>query len=263
MPLRGRSDRSCGPQGRGPVSATPRYGSGDLTGWAVENRPGGHSGEANEAKELPAVALRSLPSPSRPRLRVVSEGYGATRGLTAEIEEGGRILVPEPARRSCQEIERAGERVAHSYESLTYAAKWIASHEKQDQDWNAHIESFLVHARKLMQFLDPHSAPWPDDVVIADFLGDERTYSVDVGRDVRDQINKRLAHLTHAAVLGDGPNTEWPLSDMLDAITTAMEAFVGDLRGTSHAALIDRLERAAGQVPHFRKPTAPNRGRAP
>ena len=135
------------------------------------------------------------------------------------------------------------------------SAGWIISNPDTSPGWNQYIEAFLIHARKVTDLLDPENDPWGDDVTTADFLGDQHTYPIDLGPGVRAQIDKRLAHITHAPVPDNREVMAWPIPMMLTKIEAAMNGFIAGLRQAEHGQLADRL--AEHRQPRFRKETSP------
>jgi len=173
-------------------------------------------------------------------------------GLVHPVHRRGAVYAWEILsigdRRDQTALSAAFGRVAHSFESVLYAEAWLRSQAQtpaaaRDQGWDAHIESFLIHARKLMDLLDPRGRPHPDEVRLTDFLVGAERIPVDIAEAVRSQISKQLTHITHPPVLDESGQTEWPIWAIRDSIVDAVERFGNALRPT-YPQGVRRLERA-------------------
>ena len=99
------------------------------------------------------------------------------------------------------------DHVEYEFEMLEFTADWLQRHTATADRLmrNAMVESFAIHVRNLIQFLelDPRSLPRGDDLRVENYVKD-----LAVWRDARDsrqsfdypaeagRANKRVAHLT-------------------------------------------------------------------
>ncbi len=152
-----------------------------------------------------------------------------------------------------EEFTEAIGRVAFSYESMSYSARWLIDHEGREVRvglWDAHVDSFLVHARRLFAFLEPTSTHHADDVLISDFLEPVPDLilthtSAEIGN-----INKRIAHLTYSM---EPDRVNWPVPNVSSELHRAMAAFMEQM-AMHRPNLVVRLQEAANKLePTFRK----------
>ncbi len=88
---------------------------------------------------------------------------------------------------------------------------------------NALIESFSVHARALWDFYAPPPRPKPDDVTALDFASSwlpSSTQTYQIASDIRQRINKQIAHLTTGR---ENPSQKVDITDR-QALLAAIEA---------------------------------------
>jgi hypothetical protein len=143
-------------------------------------------------------------------------------------------------------------RVAFSYESMMYAAEWLIMHEKDEYQnegtWNAHIDSFLVHSRRLHDVL-LDDRQWDDDLVISDLLDDPPTIKLPVTSSYSKQMNKRVLHLTTQA---DPELVSWPVREIAHELGSAMDKVIEQM-DLEDAPCRDRFVKARNGEPGFRK----------
>jgi len=92
---------------------------------------------------------------------------------------------------------------------------------------NALIESFLLHTRILINFLYP-SGSHTDDIVPTTFSSnwsETRSSTPPSLKRVREQANKRLAHLTTLRYKVEPSQRPWPLQTIVTDIGTALVRF--------------------------------------
>lgn len=131
--------------------------------------------------------------------------------------------------------EWADEHLRYEVENLVYSAKILAAGPQGLLD-NLALESFLVHARCLNDFLwhDPSNHHTKlDDVFALDFCDEllwkeERKAIAQVYLDqARDQkrFGGEIMHLTTRRIAGFGEGKEWPFQGITREILLALEAF--------------------------------------
>jgi hypothetical protein len=140
-------------------------------------------------------------------------------------------------------------RVAFSFESLTYAAQLLRSRPHPDIGTsNALVDSFVVHARRLVNFLHPIN-PYDDDLLVTHLVKDPPNFQL--GQTLADlpRINRRVLHLTLET---DPDPVEWQVSTMYAEIAQAMEDLVAqmDREGSDSVA---RFREALTRQPIFQK----------
>jgi hypothetical protein len=105
----------------------------------------------------------------------------------------------------------------------------IARRDDRDQvTRNALLESFVLHARSLIDFLYQNEAgapPKSDDMIAADYLppGGQLPELPDDLKEWRTRVHKLAAHMTYSRnVL----NRQWPCGRILDQLNSAFQEFV-------------------------------------
>lgn len=91
--------------------------------------------------------------------------------------------------------------------------------------WNAHIDSFVVHARRLADVL-ADDRQHADDLVVSDLVQHPPSIDLPVSTEYRARMNKRVLHLTTQ----DDPETiEWPIRAISQEIGHAMDSLIDQL----------------------------------
>lgn len=98
---------------------------------------------------------------------------------------------------------------------------------------NAFLESFLVHARVLKDFLWKDGSGHKDDVFAWEYVGRKNGWGrPDMGKyltDNKNRLDKSLAHLSVARLSFVGKKKEWDLPRVRDEIQECWEAFLNAL----------------------------------
>ncbi len=93
---------------------------------------------------------------------------------------------------------------------------------------NALLESFLVHARNLKDFLE--KTKQDDDIVCSDFLDNNGLHinkiSVNLQSDIKNKINKYLSHLTETRM---HTKPAWKLDEIKKEVNKSLEVFFNQL----------------------------------
>jgi hypothetical protein len=154
--------------------------------------------------------------------------------------------------RTKEELIEAVGRVAFSYESMSYSGEWLEAHEGQEVEtglWDAHVDSFLVHARRLLEFINPKGPKHDDDVHISDMLEPVPDLTSTHSEDVIN-INKRIAHLTYST---EPERVNWPVPDLMEELTSAMKTIIQQMAKDT-PELVTRLQAGVDKrAPTFRK----------
>ena len=128
-------------------------------------------------------------------------------------------LGPRP-RRTIEELDLVVEHLQYEVGMLLATAKALASRRfgtevPADQPiHNALVESFAIHARNVLHFLDPTGAK-ASDVLAEDFLADPRHWKRERGalpqqlESVRRRVGKQVAHLTYDRSTTTPDDREW------------------------------------------------------
>jgi len=105
-------------------------------------------------------------------------------------------------------------------------ARWRTLHE-DDPDWNPALENALLHFRVLREFfLDPPKKA--DDVAASDYSEDWDPLLPRILEDTKEEIDKRLAHLTLQRLIRPGP---WKRGEMEAAMESLITSFKKSLVG--------------------------------
>ena len=143
-------------------------------------------------------------------------------------------------------------RAAFSYESMMYAAEWLVWHQDdktlEPGMWNAHVDSFLLHARRLHDLIVGERRS-DDDLVLQDLLEQAPNIALPQTAEFRGRMNKRILHLTHHA---EPEFVSWPVELISRELATAMDRVIEAMAegGSIHH---DRFVRARNGQPGFRK----------
>ena len=106
-------------------------------------------------------------------------------------------------RRSAEELQRASDHLWYEVWMLNVCAKRLIGGVHDQGIKNAVIESFAIHARALIHFLDPKPRIYPKDVLAEDFFPTEHDWnknrltmpsSLDL---VRFRVGTEIAHLSY------------------------------------------------------------------
>jgi hypothetical protein len=123
---------------------------------------------------------------------------------------------------SAAELEKLAEHVRYEVDELRKAVQKLSKLKKEDSEWNAAIESFLLHFRILRAFFFAEGNNG-DDVLAKHYVAGWNPTKNSVFENTRVDINKRLAHLTawRLNTFSHG----WPVKDMWEAIEELVSEF--------------------------------------
>ncbi len=100
---------------------------------------------------------------------------------------------------------------------------------------NVILESFLIHARCLFDFLYPPKKIKPDDVIVDDFFDDPNNFrkkipsSLPVEGYLKYRTGKEIAHLTYSRLKVTPETKGWQVSDVHNQIVSTLEIFFANL----------------------------------
>ena len=136
-----------------------------------------------------------------------------------------------------EELVAASEHVLYEVNMLRATAGLIANDFAAGNPWlhNALLESFLVHARNLIQFLYPER-PFKTDVLAKHFFDEPERWDSLGGdlpeglKSVARRANKLLAHITYDRIEMVGEKKQWDRGEIHDAIIARVDLFASNAR---------------------------------
>lgn len=96
---------------------------------------------------------------------------------------------------------------------------------------NALLESFLIHARCLLDFLYQTEKPRPDDVIADDFFEDPSIFhkllphSIPAAEYLKQRTGKEVAHLTYGRLKVSATEKVWNIGQIHDQLAEALAIF--------------------------------------
>ncbi len=118
-----------------------------------------------------------------------------------------------------EELRGMAGHIQYEIDEFRNAIRKLDGLKESSADWNSTIELALLHFRNLRDFFG-NTRSKMDDVLAKDYIGSWQPKSDPIFEQTREDINKRLAHLTLARLSPWNP----PLKDMNGAI----EALISD-----------------------------------
>ena len=97
---------------------------------------------------------------------------------------------------------------------------------------NAFIESFVIHARVLLDFFYPFN-PRPDDVIATDFFDQAETWErarpekTDLLKTIHKSVGKEAAHLSYARQKISEEKKNWDYEGIVRDIRFSVDCFLG------------------------------------
>lgn len=89
---------------------------------------------------------------------------------------------------------------------------------------NMRLESALLHARNLIEFLTPGQERYKDSILAMDFGFAEQKPAVD--REIETRLNKDLAHLTYSRLQRTAETKPWDMSKVGLPVIVSCTAFI-------------------------------------
>lgn len=115
-------------------------------------------------------------------------------------------------KRTHDELREASKRIYYSVDMLLGTGRLLDAGGNDRWSANAYLETFTVHARALIHFIEP-AHPHQDDILAADFFDDPSQWEATRSRwyfpvdYVRRRVGKEIVHLTYASTVTDEERT--------------------------------------------------------
>lgn len=108
---------------------------------------------------------------------------------------------------------------------VAIGAKLLGPPAADPAEHNARVESFLLHARQIHDFLYRDDSSWPDHVLACDYVSDWRTRAPIASRPatlngLRDRVGEIMAHLTLERIAGQQWDCQAIGRDVLGVVRT-------------------------------------------
>jgi hypothetical protein len=120
-----------------------------------------------------------------------------------------------------EELEKMAVHVMYEVDEFRKAIQKLPLLEESEREWNPTLESALLHFRVLRAFFLGEKRG-NDDVLAKHYVANWSAKTESVFETTREDINKRLAHLTTGRL---DTAFSWPLDDMRSAIENCISAF--------------------------------------
>ena len=132
-----------------------------------------------------------------------------------------------------------------------HATEWLAlfGDDRTVGERNAHVDSFLVHSRRILDILTKNTRAEPDDVLVVDLVDSPPHIALPTVSDQRDLINKRILHVTTDA---EPFTVEWPIKAIASEFENALQLLI-DQMVEEGVQEVDRLFQAKEGHGGFRK----------
>ena len=130
-------------------------------------------------------------------------------------------------KRTTKELKGGLQQLTYEFNMLNSLAYILAfDRNAQGVIHNALLESFLIHARTLIDFFYDE-CPYPDDIIAAHFLAKEKWESIRLEKsqllgNVVKNANKYLAHITYTRLQG---KISWPYMKIANEIEAIKNIF--------------------------------------
>lgn len=127
------------------------------------------------------------------------------------------------------------EHLSYEIEMFTATAGRIVRGGLDQVEKNAMLESFLIHARCLFDFLYPSGDTRSNDVVVDDYFSDPTEFrkklpsTLPIESYLKHRTGKEIAHLTYDRLKISPEKKLWQLSDVHNQIADALEIFFKNL----------------------------------
>jgi len=112
-------------------------------------------------------------------------------------------------------------------------------------DENFRLESFLVHVRNLMDFLEEKGDKNKGDIMISQFIDRNKKpmkpIKLNLDSNLKEKINKHCQHLTKTRLT---EKINWPVSRIAREINSGMSKFISQLNGSYNKGGISLISKA-------------------
>lgn len=129
----------------------------------------------------------------------------------------------------------ANEHISYEIQMFMFTAQKMSMGGMNILENNAMLESFLIHARCLFDFLYPPSGMHDDDVVADDFYDDPSEFrsrlptSLPISTYLKKRTGKEIAHLTYNRLQISSAEKIWNFADVRSQIGNALKIFFDNL----------------------------------
>jgi hypothetical protein len=132
---------------------------------------------------------------------------------------------------TASELQEMARHVDYEIREFRHSLEKLNSIKDSDSEWNGTIELVLLHFRNVRAFMfcEVDKARYPDDLCAQDYIPGWVPTRDGVFDSTREDINKRLAHLTSARLV----DAKWPLASMHKATDAVISEFEKQLRPDS------------------------------
>lgn len=123
------------------------------------------------------------------------------------------------------------DHLSYEIEMFTSTIGRMARYQLDVLERNVMLESFLLHARCLFDFLYPSSDTRPDDVIADDFFQDPSVFrgkiptSLPIETYLKHRTGKEIAHLTYDRLKVTPEKKVWQVGEVHDQIVGVLETF--------------------------------------
>lgn len=128
-------------------------------------------------------------------------------------------------------LQKISGHISYEIEMLNFSAEKLARSNLNQAEINAFLETFLLHARCIVDFLYADQATHPDDVIAKDFFSNTESYlnqlpqiSESLGK-LKRRAGKELAHITYARLEVTPEIKIWQTSSLWKEINNVLSIF--------------------------------------
>ncbi len=134
---------------------------------------------------------------------------------------------------SDHELKIASDYFEYHVRMLVETYLWLRNKNSHGGSWdtvgNAILEDFHIHARALIQFIQPPK-PRDDDVIALDFFHDNKSAYTPINdsflNDWADKIGGHLVHITTKPMPALKSQQQWPIDDIVILLKPRLIAFL-------------------------------------
>src|SRR5437763_63202 len=125
----------------------------------------------------------------------------------------------------------AHEHISYEIQMFVQSYKKLRHGNLDQYENNSTLETFLIHARCLLDFLYPPKNFKPDDVLADDFFINQNTLrdalpvSLSISAYLKRRAGKEIVHLTYNRLNLTPQQKQWQPTDIHDQLTSALAIF--------------------------------------
>lgn len=127
------------------------------------------------------------------------------------------------------------EHISYEIQMFDFTARKLGQGNLDLLENNAMLETFLIHARCLLDFLYPAATLRPDDVIADDFFDDPQVLHSALPKNLpmadflRKRTGKEVAHLTYKRLNIDREQKLWNFTEICQQLGEALAIFFEQL----------------------------------